>query len=184
MASPGNIYLSFKKNQFFRFLVISSVLYLLFYLVYQFIVKTYTALDEKFITLIINGAERVLNLFGYSTFKDLNDSDVQVVGIDGSTGVWVGVPCDAITLFGLFAVFIVAYPGKQKNKWWYVLLGIISIHFLNILRVSALALISYHNPESLAFNHTYTFTFIIYCYIFFLWIYWVNKFAGKADHEK
>jgi exosortase family protein XrtF len=184
MATWGHMYSSLKRNSFFRFLVTSSVLYLLFYLVYQFIIKTYTVLDEKFIRLIINGAEKVLHLFGYTTFKDFNDSDVQVIGIDGSTGVWVGVPCDAITLFGLFAVFIIAYPGNQKPKWWYVPLGIVSIHVLNILRVSALALISYHKPESLAFNHTYTFTFIIYCYIFFLWIYWVNKFAGKTNHEK
>lgn len=184
MANPGQMYSSLKQNHFFRFLLFASLLYLGFYLVYQFGFKRYTYLDERFIRVIIYSAEKVLNLMGYVTFKDLRDADFQVLGIDGSNGVWVGGGCNAITLFGLFSVFIIAYPGQRKSKWWYILLGIITIHILNILRVAALAMISYYKPEYLAFNHTYTFTFIIYCYIFWLWITWANKFANRKTDEK
>jgi exosortase family protein XrtF len=108
---------------------------------------------------------------------ELQDQDYQVLGIDGSNGVWVGSNCNAITLFSLFSVFIFAYPGAQKNKIWFIPVGILVIHFLNLLRVTALVVIDKFAPNYLDFNHTYTFTFLIYAVIFSLWMIWVNKFS-------
>jgi exosortase family protein XrtF len=176
-----------KSNAFVRFIVTAGLLYFILYLVYQFVVKRYTFYDQKFIGLIIQSADLVLKGIGYTTFKVLQDHDFQVIGIDGSNGVWVGSNCNAITLFSLFAVFIIAYPGNQKNKTWFIPLGILAIHILNVLRVVALAMIANSCPQYLNFNHTFTFTFLVYSFIFLLWIIWVNKFAGKTkvtDHEK
>lgn len=168
-----------KQNRFLRFLLTSSLAYLILYLVYQFYIKKNTFIDQAFIRVIINSAEWLLQLLGYKTFKTLSDTDFQVLGIDSSNGVWIGSGCNSITLFCLFAVFIIAYPGSFKNKWWYVGVGILSIHILNIFRVAALAIIQLKSPAWLDFNHTYTFTFIIYGYIFLLWMIWVNKYATK-----
>jgi len=179
------MFAALQQNRFLKFLVTSSLIYFSLYLIYEFVIKKYTHLDQDFIGFIINSADVVLHLLGYNTFKNLSDNDFQVIGIDASLGVWIGANCNAISLFFLFAVFVFAYPGHQKSKWWFIPLGIISIHFLNVLRVAALALIQRYSPEALDFNHTYTFTFIVYCYIFFLWIIWVNKFSGKeADAQK
>src|SRR5688572_29091896 len=136
-----------KTNGFIRFLISASFLYLLLYLVYQFVVRKYTYYDQKFIGTIINSAEYVLQFIGFKTFKVLQDRDMQVIGVDGSNGVWVGSNCNAITLFSLFAVFVLTYPGSQKNKLWYIPAGIIAIHLLNILRVVALAIIAKTAPE-------------------------------------
>ncbi len=176
-----------KSNAFVRFIVTAGFLYLSLYLIYQFVVKRYTFYDQKFIGNIIEAADVLLKSLGYTTFKVLQSRDMQVIGIDGSNGVWVGSNCNAITLFSLFAVFIIAYPGSQKHKLWYVPSGIIAIHILNILRVTALAMIANSYPQYLNFNHTFTFTFLIYSFIFLLWIIWVNRFANpinQADHEK
>ncbi|PBQ31547.1 hypothetical protein CNR22_07125 [Sphingobacteriaceae bacterium] len=174
-----------KSNAFVRFIVSAGFLYFFLYLIYQFIVKRYTFYDQKFIGLIIESADVVLRVLGYKTFKVLQDHDFQVIGIDGSSGVWVGSNCNAITLFSLFAVFIIAYPGNQKDKVWFIPAGIIAIHLLNILRVAALAMIANSYPAYLNFNHTYTFTFLIYAFIFFLWMVWVNRFSVKAKaYEK
>lgn len=169
----------FKQNAFVRFIIVAGLLYLALYLIYQFVVKRYTYYDQAFIGQIIKGADFVLRGIGYKTFLVLQDRDVQVVGIDGSSGVWVGSNCNAITLFGLFSVFIIAYPGHQKAKFWFVPAGIIAIHVLNILRVVALAIIANHSPAWLDFNHTYTFTFLIYAFIFGLWMIWINKFSNR-----
>src|ERR1043165_6711721 len=120
-----------KQNKFLRFLIISSAVYLLLYLFYQFFIRKHTFIDQHFIAVIINSADKVLLLFGYDTFKTISDTDYQVLGIDGSNGVWIGSNCNSITLFFLFAVFVLAYPGHQKNKIWFVPLGILSIHILN-----------------------------------------------------
>jgi len=171
---------SITSNAFVKFIVSSGILYLILYLIYQFVIKRYTFYDQKFIGSIIESAEFILHLFGYTTFKVLQDRDMQVIGIDGSNGVWVGSNCNAITLFALFSVFIITYPGHQKSKIWFIPAGIIAIHLLNILRVVALALIANSYPQYLNFNHTYTFTFLVYSFIFFLWIVWVNKFSAKT----
>lgn len=168
-----------KQNAFVKFIFTAGALYLILYLVYQFVVRKYTYYDQDFIASIINWAEFIVNLFGVKTFKILQDIDLQVIGIDGSTGVWVGSNCNAITLFGLFAVFVAAYPGHQKSKLWFIPLGIIAIHLLNIGRVIALMFINYYAYEYLDFNHTYTFTFIVYAFIFSLWMIWINKFSQK-----
>ncbi len=169
-----------KQNAFVRFICISGILYLVSFLIYQLLIKKYTFYDQKFISSIIISAQNVVNLFGVKTFTRLQDIDMQLIGIDGSTGVWVGSNCNAITLFSLFSVFIIAYPGHQKNKLWYIPLGILAIHVLNILRVIALMFIGrYLPPEYLMFNHTYTFTFIVYAFIFGLWMIWINKYSTK-----
>ncbi len=175
---------AFKHNAFVRFILFAGVLYFIFFLIYQFVVKRYTFYDQAFIGHIINSADVILNGLGYTTFKVLQDRDMQVIGIDGSNGVWVGSNCNAITLFGLFSVFIIAYPGSQKHKWWFILLGMLAIHLLNILRVVALALIAKYSPAALDFNHTYTFTFMVYGFIFGLWMLWVNRFAAPANEKE
>jgi len=173
-----------KQNRFLKFLVTSSVAYLGLYLFYEFYIKKHTHVDLNFIRIIIRSSDTILHWFGYDTYTRLGDTDYPGLGIDGSNGVWVGASCNALTLFCLFAVFILAYPGHQKSKIWFVPLGILTIHILNVLRVVALSLISKYKEEYLDFNHTYTFTFIIYCYIFFLWMLWVNKFSVKTDAKK
>lgn len=172
-----------KQNRFLKFLISSSATYVVLYFIYEFVIKKYTFWDQVFIRVIINSTEPVLHAMGYKTFKVLGNDEFQSIGIDGSNGVWVGAACNAVTLFFLFAVFIIAYPGQQKGKLWYVPLGIFTIHILNILRVTALAIIAFYKPDLLDFNHTYTFTFIIYGYIFLLWIIWVNKFAPQTKNE-
>ena len=167
-----------KKNAFLKFLIYSGLTYLILYLIHQFLVKRYTLYDQKFIGSIIISTKSILNLFNYKTFISIQPNDYQVIGIDGSNGVWVGSNCNAISLFILFVVFIIWYPGVQKPKLWFIPFGIISIHVLNIIRIIALTLIAYYSPRSLNFNHTYTFTFLVYAYIFMLWIWWVNKFAN------
>lgn len=172
-----------KQNAFIRFILTSALLYGILYVIYQFVIKRYTFYDQKFIGTIIHASDFFLQLLGYKTFLSLSDYDFQVIGIDGSNGVWVGSNCNAITLFTLFSVFIIAYPGRQKNKIWFIPLGILAIHILNLARVISLALISYYWPQYLSFNHTYTFTFLIYAFIFFLWLVWVQKFSQKPGGQ-
>lgn len=174
----------FKQNAFIKFVVTAGFLYLILYLIYQFVVKKYTYYDQKFIGSIIQSVDLILKAIGYKTFTVLQDRDYQVIGIDGSNGVWVGSNCNAITLFSLFSVFIIAYPGKLKDKLWFIPIGVIAIHLLNILRVIALVLIANYYPEYLNFNHTYTFTFLVYSFIFLLWMIWVNKYSGKINQPQ
>lgn len=167
-----------KQNKFKYFIVKASLIYGTCYFLYEFILKRITKGDQLFVRQIINLCQWILEQMGYKTFASRDVNDMQVFGIDGSNGVWIGGPCNGITLMFLFAIFVIAYPGNIKNKLWYVPLGILIVHTINIIRIIALAMIAYYNYEYLDFNHTYTFTFLAYSAVFGLWMLWVNKFSN------
>ena len=116
---------------------------------------------------------------------------MRIVGIDGTLGVWIGDPCNGFSLFALFLIFMITYPGPWKQKLWYIPLGLLAIHLVNVLRIVALTIILDNNSEWLDFNHNYTFNIIVYSFVFFLWYIWAKKFAApyldskkpKADVE-
>ncbi len=167
-----------QKNKFQYFIIKASFLYGSCYFLYEFILKRVTKGDQLFVRQIINLCQWILEQMGYKTFASRDVNDMQVFGIDGSNGVWIGGPCNGITLMFLFAIFVVAYPGSVKNKLWYIPLGIVIVHAINIIRIIVLALIANYNYEYLDFNHTYTFTFLAYSAVFGLWMLWVNKFSN------
>ncbi len=174
------------KNKITRFFICAGTLYVSWFLLYELVIKPYTKIDEKLINLIINHAVFVLRLLGYKTYQYQQDQDMQLMGIDGARPIWIGSPCNAITLFAFFTFFVLAFPGNLKNKLWFIPIGIIIIHITNLLRVMSLALINYYRPEYLDFNHTYTFTIFVYAIIFSLWMWWVNyslKQSGKNEQK-
>lgn len=124
----------------------------------------------------------LLQLFGYQLIPDSHDVSIRTIGIDGTGGIWIGDPCNGLTLFSLFTGFVIAYPGSAIKKLWFIPLGIILIHAFNVLRLVALALILHYfpDPEVLEFNHTYTFTIIVYSFVLFLWYLWAAKLSNAS----
>jgi exosortase family protein XrtF len=172
------------KNKTTRFFVFASVLYLAWYLLYVLVIKPHTHIDEKLVSLLVANAAFILKLLGFTVYTSIEE-DMQLIGIDGSHPVWIGSPCNALTLFMFFALFVIAFPGDVKRKVWFVPLGIIIIHVMNVFRIIGLAMINYYAPAYLAFNHTYTFTILVYGVIFCLWMWWVNSsLKGKKAHEQ
>jgi exosortase family protein XrtF len=173
------------KNKTTRFFVFASILYLSWYLLYEFFIKPHTIIDEKLISLIIANSVFVLKVFGLTVYQRTEDTDMQLIGIDGSHPIWIGSPCNALTLFMFFALFVIAFPGSVKKKLWFIPLGIVIIHFTNVLRIIGLAIISYKAPQYIEFNHTYTFTILVYGIIFLLWMWWVKFSLKETDvHEQ
>lgn len=163
------------KNPVIRFLALSVALYAAWHLLYEFVLRPFTALDEWVVTLLVRFSEIQLTWLGYPLQEFGDTGWKNQVGIAPSGGITVGEPCDGIVLFVLFVLFVALFPGKSRHRWWFIPLGIASIHLLNSLRITALALIFFYRPEWLAFNHDYTFTIIVYSYVFFLWMFWVKK---------
>ncbi len=173
------------KNKITRFFVFAAVLYLVWYLLYELVVIPYTPINEKLISLIVANSAFFLKLVGFTVYQSVEDSNMQLIGIDGAHPVWIGAPCNALTLFMFFALFVVAFQGNIKRKFWFIPLGIIIIHFANVLRIVSLVIINYYAPQYLSFNHTYTFTILVYGIIFCLWMWWVNtSLKNNKDNEQ
>ncbi|KAA3650578.1 MAG: hypothetical protein DWP98_04410 [Bacteroidetes bacterium] len=135
---------------------------------YDYVLSPYTNIDKYLISLIISQTEWVLSFLGYALLEP-NSMYEHHVGVLDSSGVVIGNPCDGISLFILYASFLFVFKGK----WWFKLstigFGILVIHFLNVFRIIALAIIVVYYPESLDFHHKYSFTLFVYLCIFLMW---------------
>ncbi len=166
-------------NLFYSFLIKAFGLYFFWYLLYEMWLHPQGRIDEAIIDQLVNANNFILSLFGYTLIPEAAGShDIRVVGIDGTHGLWIGDPCNGITLFALFTGFVIAFPGAIKTKLWFIPVGILSIHLINVIRIVALCIVLKYFPDSLEFNHTYTFTIVVYGYVFLLWILWATKFSG------
>ena len=175
------------SNPYFRFIFVFTFLILLWFSFYHFIYKIDFLLSSdnsfellNFISKVLaKQSNFILNIFGYETLlEDHKDMIVtKIVGNDFEHGVWIGEPCNGVKLFGLFSIFIIAFPGKLKSKIWFIPFGILIIHFTNVIRIDILTVISSNNPKLLDFNHNVTFQVIIYSIILLLWFFWINKYA-------
>ena len=169
------------NNPLIRFLIVASVLFVAWTAVYEIWLHPSGKLELWIVEQIGSVTASILSSFGYALISsDLLAESYSTVGIDGTHGVFISDNCAGISLMALFAGFIIAYPGKPKYKLLLIPFGILTIHIINILRIVGLCLMAKHTPGLFELNHHYTFTIVVYAYIFLLWVIWVNKFANKA----
>jgi exosortase family protein XrtF len=169
----------YRENRSAVFFVLKLIgLYIGLQLIYDFVITPYTTLDSWLILQIISQAESILTFFGYELLEH-NLYSTYHMGIKGTSGVVIGNPCDGLSLFILFAAFIVVFKGKWWVKLLFVGVGILFIHILNVLRVVALALVVKYHPEQLDFHHSYTFTLLVYAFIFLLWRWRIGIYRDK-----
>jgi len=164
------------KQPVARFLLFLLSFYFGWYLIYNLWIHPAETADMYVIDATIAVSKKILQAFGYVVFT----GEERVIGVDGTGGLWIGDNCNGIALFALFTGLIIAYPGNWKRKILFIITGILMIQLLNVLRVVCLAILDTHSRTWTEFNHTYTFTVIIYGCIFLLWMLWVNKYSGAS----
>lgn len=168
-------------NPLIKFLVTAGVLLLGWNLLYELYLHPYTLIDRYVVDNLIFFSSILLEGLGYDLMPAPPAAQqIRTIGIDGTTGVWIGDPCNGIELFALFLIFMLAYPGPVRKKLWYIPMGLIIIHFVNILRISALTIIVDIDPSWLEFNHNYTFYIIVYSAVFALWYFWAFRISGAS----
>ncbi len=103
----------------------------------------------------------------------------RVVGIAGLPGVLVDDGCNGLTTLGLFAGFVVAYPGRAVRRAWFLPLGLAVITGANVVRVALLAYLQGTWPAGFDAIHTFGSTGFFYVVVFVLWAVWTR--VGGAD---
>ena len=102
----------------------------------------------------------------------------RVVTIAGNNGIEMVDGCTGISAIGLFLGFVWAYPGQNRSRLYFSLLGITIIYLVNILRIATLMLMQEWAPQFFDFTHDYSTTTIFYLVIFLLWMLWVRIAEG------
>lgn len=133
---------------------------------------------DYFTYLVGEQSKDLLNTMGYTTelVPHLNEPSLMVILKD----VYVAriiEGCNGLSVLILFMSFIIAFSGKLKITFLYLLSGSVVIYVVNILRIVILSIWLYKYPEESEFLHSVVFPAIIYGVVFILWIFWVNRFS-------
>ena len=162
----------------FRFLFVAGLMYLAWFFGYEQWLAHDGRLDAALCTQITAASVLLLRAFGFAA--TLDGVHPNLVLMRGIPSVVVGPSCNGLVLYALFAGFVVAFPGSWLRKLWYIPAGIFLIWCLNVVRVAALAINHHYAHGSVDFNHHYTFTFVVYAFIFGLWMLWAKRLAGPT----
>ena len=133
----------------------------------------------SFSSLLSYQSNTLLSFFKFNTITEVHGDMVitKILDYPYSHGVWIGEPCNGIKVFGLFTIFIISFKGKVINKLWFIPIGILILHCINVIRVAILTYISATNPYILDFNHNITFQLIVYVSMLALWYWWIVQFS-------
>ena len=179
------------KSLEFKFLITFIPLIITWYFTYHYLYKIDDLLnfDSDLLTgfskILSSQSNFILSIFNFRTSIEIHGDMVvaKIIDYPYSHGVWIGEPCNGIKVFGLFAIFILSFKGDLIKKLIFIPLGILFIHFLNIIRIALLTYISAVNPYILNFNHNITFQLLIYGSMLALWYLWIIKFSKVKSHE-
>jgi len=86
--------------------------------------------------------------------------------------------CNSVSVIILFVSFIMAFSGKPKTTFIYMLSGSVLIYSVNLIRIVFFSISLYHYPWRKDILHMVIFPAIIYGMVFLLWIIWVNRFSN------
>lgn len=171
-----------ESNFLLKFIPLILIWFFSYFYIYK--IDSLLNLNINFLTefskLLSSQSNFILSIFNLNTTIEIHGDMVvtKILDYPYSHGVWIGEPCNGIKVFGVFTIFIIAFKGKIINKIWFIPLGILILHVLNILRISVLTYLSATNPFILDFNHNITFQLIIYAAIICLWYNWIIKFSS------
>ncbi|MDQ3100487.1 MAG: archaeosortase/exosortase family protein [Bacteroidota bacterium] len=164
-----------------RFFLLAAVLYVGWYLFYEFLLHPDGRIDRLLIDSLIGISGWMLQLAGHELIPEpANAEMIRTIGVQGGHLLWIGDPCNGLGVFAVFLIFLAAYAGPLKHKLWFGMLGVITIHLINALRIAILCHIVTIDYELLNFNHDYTFHVVVYGWVFLLWYIWVKKMSPMA----
>lgn len=151
--------------------------YVAWFLIYEGLIAPSGRIDEWLSLRVAAQVTGLLNVLGIETFMLGRH-----VWIDGFVGVLVVDGCNGLSSLGLFSAFILAYPGSWRRRLWFIPLGLVAIHLVNVARIAGLLVVQARAPAMFDFSHQVGMTVIFYAAIFLLWVVWVRMGDAQALH--
>lgn len=164
-----------RQKSLILFLVAIGGLYGLWYGLYECWIGPNDYVDTWLSGQVAQAGAVVLRLFNYETVVKAT-----TILVNNRPTLYIGNPCNGLALMAVFTGLISAFPGAVKMKLYFIPLGIALIFLINVLRVVILTINHIYSRSTVAFNHHYTFSFLVYAFIFSLWMIWVKKYSKYA----
>jgi len=165
-----------KNKPVIKFLAIFLTSYVLFSALYHVFLNS-TSSPDSATKLVSDQTIQLLHLIGYQT-NSVTDPTSGFINlfVKGNNIAGISEGCNAISIMILFLAFVFSFTKKLKPTLLFSLLGVLFIHFMNIIRIVILVICIYHYPEYSDPLHNYVFPAMIYGVVFLLWMYWINSF--------
>jgi exosortase family protein XrtF len=133
---------------------------------------------DYFTNLVAKQSESLINTLGYEAKVVAHPDEPSMKLLVNSKFVARVVEgCNSISVIILFVSFIIAFAGKFKATFVYILTGSTLIYIVNLIRIAILSIGLYNYPWRKDILHTVIFPMIIYGMVFVLWMFWVNRFS-------
>lgn len=159
---------SFRRD-FIVFLILFFALWLFSYL----LTRRYPVIEIGMRLLVAGELDWCLDRLGYvftradATFTFFTDhGGERLIIITECTGLYTTI---------IFSSIIGAYPARIREKMAGLLIGIPSIHFLNLVRMVVVSLVLYHKRELFDLFHGYLWQVGFVIFMLLLVIFWMAK---------
>ena len=99
---------------------------------------------------------------------------------EGKEGyVAVNPGCSGMKQFYQWIILMILYPGPWKHKLWFIPMGLLIIHIVNIGRIVGMTFVTINLPDQWHFIHDWIMRPFFYVVMFLLWAWWNDKFRHK-----
>lgn len=133
---------------------------------------------DYFTNLVAKQSHLLLEALGYdAAIEPHPDEPSMKLIINNKFVARVVEGCNSISVIILFVSFIIAFAGRFKPTFIYILSGSVIIYVVNLLRIVILSIGLYNYPWRREELHTVIFPMIIYGMVFLLWMFWVNRYS-------
>ena len=134
--------------------------------------------------LVAKQSESLINTFGYNAeIAPHPDEPSMKMLINSKFVATIVEGCNSISVIILFISFVIAFAGKFKATFIYILTGSVLIYIVNLIRIAILSIGLYNYPWRQDILHKVIFPMIIYGMVFLLWMFWVNRFSKKKKQH-
>ena len=111
--------------------------------------------------------------FFRDTLYLVNETTMRFVEGGGTTIVWSCTPLKQMFIW--VCLMLTTLPLWNKHKLWFIPLGLVFIHFVNLARICAITAFMEFHPEWFEVLHTYIFKYLFYGLMFLFWVLYIEK---------
>lgn len=166
-----------KYKKVVNFILVFSVVYFLFSILYNIYIANSNAIYYPDI-VTYNVSWFTKEILGIWSYDIKIEPDViyrsQKLYFNNKPLFNIVEGCNGLSVIILFSAFVVALKSKLFNTIGYILFGMVSLYFMNVIRLVLLALGYYYYPQQKHVMHDIFFPLIIYGLLLLLWIIWIK----------
>ena len=157
------------------FLAKLFLVYVVWYVVYDLWLLPDGRLDAVVARSVAVLSGGLLHLFGAEVWVD-----GRTLLLSSGRGVFVADDCTGLTTVGLFAGFVLAFPGSALRRALFLPAGILVIHLANVGRIAVLTWMNGALPEYFDAVHEWGILPFFYAVVFALWMVLVRVVTAGA----